>query len=97
MLGTPGRSEEGIRFPTGRVTEGCELPGELWELNSGPLQEQQVLIAAEPSVCPEPSVILLTQGRLRIRQVQVYISSSRAKASLRKGPWVSNARKIWLS
>lgn len=37
------------------------------------------------AVCPEPSVLFLTQGRLRIRQVQVYISSSRAKASLRKG------------
>jgi hypothetical protein len=49
MLGALGRPEERIRVPEGRVTEGCELPGEFQELNSGPLLEQQVLITTEPS------------------------------------------------
>lgn len=28
--------------------DGCELPQGCWELNSGPLQEQQVSLTAEP-------------------------------------------------
>lgn len=34
------------------VTEGCELPCGCWELNPGPLQEQPVLLATEPSLQP---------------------------------------------
>jgi hypothetical protein len=36
------------------ITVGCELPGECWELNSGPLEEQPVLLTAEP--LPSPSM-----------------------------------------
>jgi hypothetical protein len=32
------------------VTDGCELPCGCWELNPGLLEEQPVLLAAEPSV-----------------------------------------------
>lgn len=45
-------SEESIRFPGTRVTGGCELPCGSWESNSGPLEEQLVLLTAEPS--PQP-------------------------------------------
>jgi hypothetical protein len=38
--------EEGI----GSVTDGCEPPYSCWELNSGPLEEQPVLLTAEPSL-----------------------------------------------
>jgi hypothetical protein len=31
------------------VTDGCEPPCGYWELNSGPLEEQSVLLTAEPS------------------------------------------------
>ena len=38
------------------VTDGCEPPCGCWDLNSGPLEEQSVLLTAEPSHRP-PSAI----------------------------------------
>jgi hypothetical protein len=32
------------------ITDGCEPPCGCWDLNSGPLEEQPVLLAAEPSL-----------------------------------------------
>jgi hypothetical protein len=32
------------------ITDGCEPPCGCWELNSGPLEEQSVLLTAEPSL-----------------------------------------------
>ena len=32
------------------ITDGCEPPRGCWELNSGPLEEQLVLLTAEPSL-----------------------------------------------
>jgi hypothetical protein len=32
------------------ITDGCESPCGCWELNSGPLEEQSVLLTAEPSL-----------------------------------------------
>ena len=34
---------------TDSITDGCEPPCGFWELNSGPLEEQSVLLTAEPS------------------------------------------------
>jgi hypothetical protein len=34
------------------ITGSCELPCGCWELNSGPLEEQSVLLPAEPSHQP---------------------------------------------
>jgi hypothetical protein len=31
------------------ITDGCEPPCGCWDLNSGPLEEQSVLLTAEPS------------------------------------------------
>jgi hypothetical protein len=31
------------------ITDGCKPPCGCWELNSGPLEEQLVLLSAEPS------------------------------------------------
>ena len=31
------------------ITDGCEPPCSCWDLNSGPLEEQSVLLTAEPS------------------------------------------------
>jgi hypothetical protein len=38
----------------GPITDGCEPPCDCscWELNSGPLEEQSVLITTEPSLQP---------------------------------------------
>jgi hypothetical protein len=32
------------------IIDGCELPCGFWELNSGPLEEQMVLLTTEPSL-----------------------------------------------
>ena len=42
--------EEGTGPPGTRVTEGCELTYGCWEWNSGPLEEQPVLLTAESSL-----------------------------------------------
>ena len=34
------------------ITDGCESPCGCWDLNSGPLEEQAVLLTTEPS--PQP-------------------------------------------
>jgi hypothetical protein len=36
------------------ITDGCEPPCGGWELNSGPLKEQSVLLTTEPSLQPGP-------------------------------------------
>jgi hypothetical protein len=41
-----------LNFLKPGVTDGCELPSGCWELNPGPLEEQQVLLTAEPSYQP---------------------------------------------
>ena len=38
------------------ITDGCEPPCGCHELNSGPLEEQSVLLNAEPSLQPRPSL-----------------------------------------
>lgn len=43
-------SEEGTGSYGGRVMGGCELPHQFRETNSGLLQEQQVLLTAEPTL-----------------------------------------------
>jgi hypothetical protein len=39
------------------ITDGCEPPYGFWELNSGPLEGQPVLLTTEPS--PQPLLLLL--------------------------------------
>jgi hypothetical protein len=34
------------------ITDGCEPPYSCWELNSGPLEEQPVLLTSEPALQP---------------------------------------------
>ena len=38
------------RRHTDPITDGCEPPCGCWELYSGPLEEQRVLLTAEPSL-----------------------------------------------
>lgn len=51
----PRKSEEGVGFPGAGVVGGSELG---WVLAAGPLEEQQVLVAAEPYLQP-PKLLLL--------------------------------------
>jgi hypothetical protein len=45
---------------------GCEPPCGCWELNSGPLEEQPVLSAAEPPL--QPATILLNKENLECKK-----------------------------
>jgi len=38
------------------IMDGCEPPCGCWELNSGPLEEQSVLLTTEPSLRPSYSI-----------------------------------------
>jgi hypothetical protein len=42
------RPEEGAGFLETGITGGCEPPCGCWKLDPGPLQEQPVLLTAEP-------------------------------------------------
>jgi hypothetical protein len=46
--------EEDISVPGTGVIDGFELPCGCWESNSGPLQEQLVLLTIEPSLSLVP-------------------------------------------
>jgi hypothetical protein len=53
---------EGVRSPKARITDGCELLCGYWELNSGPLEEQSVLLTAEPSLQPLKARVLKSKS-----------------------------------
>jgi hypothetical protein len=52
----PQRPEEGIRAPALVVTDSWELPCECGESTQDPLEEQPVLLAAEPTPATVTSV-----------------------------------------
>ena len=56
-------------FGTG-VTDSCELPCGCWELNPGPLEEQSVLLTAEPSFQPQASSSLMTHISSETRSLE---------------------------
>jgi hypothetical protein len=41
---------EGVRFPGAGVADICEMACGCWELNSGPLEDQPILLTAESSL-----------------------------------------------
>ena len=43
---------EGQKREPDLITDGCEPPCGCWELNSGPLEEQAMLLTSEPSLHP---------------------------------------------
>lgn len=46
------RKKVGVGSPGTVDTDSCELPCVCWYPNPGPLQEQQALLAAGPSIQP---------------------------------------------
>ncbi|XP_057616168.1 zinc finger protein 793-like [Chionomys nivalis] len=47
------------------ITDGCEPPCGCWELNSGPLEEQSMLLTSEPFLQPPPHVYSIKQVKLQ--------------------------------
>jgi hypothetical protein len=41
------------------ITDSCEPPCGFWDLNSGSLEEQSVLLTAEPSLQPDKFIFLI--------------------------------------
>ena len=69
----------GIRSPGTGVTDSCELPYGCWELNPGPLEEQSVLLTAEPFLQPQKifstksyKKILLTLKEIPVKVQEAY-------------------------
>ena len=54
--------------------DGCEPPCGCWDLNSGPSEEQSVLLTAEPSL--QPQIVLFKEF--------TWASFPRIKATVRK-------------
>lgn len=50
MLGAYRSQKESVVSPWTRATDGCEWSWGFWELNQGPLQENHMLLTAEPSL-----------------------------------------------
>jgi hypothetical protein len=50
------------------ITGGCEPPCGCWDLNSGPLEEQSVLLPAEPSGQLPGSCIFFETGFHEVTQ-----------------------------
>ena len=44
------------------ITDGCEPPCGCWELNSGPLEEQAILLTTEPSLQPPLTALVEDLG-----------------------------------
>ena len=44
------------------ITDGCEPPCGCWELNSGPLEEQAMLLTTEPSLQPPRDIFTWVLG-----------------------------------
>jgi hypothetical protein len=45
------------------ITDGCEPPYGCWELNSEPLEEQSVLLTAEPSLQSPTCYFVIMSGK----------------------------------
>ena len=63
------RLEKGVRYLRTGIRDSCELPRGRQETNSGPLEEQQVLLAAEPSLSPSECQNVSTSVTLIGKQV----------------------------
>ena len=61
------------------MTDGCEPPCGCWELNSGPLEEQSVLLTAEPSHQPPIQVSLDFRREGWSRTERAWLSAGRRR------------------
>jgi hypothetical protein len=66
------------------ITDDCEPPCGCWELNSGPLEEQSVLLTTEPSLQPQ-CVLFLTANVWQAFTVVSHIICGRVITNLSVG------------
>ena len=55
-MSTPLLSSDTPEGASDLITDGCEPPCGCWELNSGPLEEQLVLLTVVPSLQPKNEI-----------------------------------------
>jgi hypothetical protein len=58
--------------PEEAITDVCEPPCGCWELNSGPSEEQSVLLTAEPSLQPHFGLFLINPFLMNIDRDELY-------------------------
>jgi hypothetical protein len=56
--------------------DGCEPPCGCWDLNSGPLEEQSVLLPAEPSL---QSSLIQSRQKDRQKEMDSFLAQMEAK------------------
>jgi len=71
-------------------TDGCGPPCGCWELNSGPLEEQSVLLTAEPSL--QPLYTLFFRKPLTSLEVYEKARLGCLTRGLWRSPYVSSPR-----
>lgn len=71
----PACTDGGIRSYGATFIDGCELPCGHWELNSGQLEDQLVLLITEPSLRPWDSFLLLLCDSLVKRKPSLVFNS----------------------
>jgi hypothetical protein len=54
---------------TDLITDGCEPPCGCWDLNSGPSEEQSVLLTTEPSLQPKTGFLCVVLAVLELTSV----------------------------
>ena len=62
------------------ITDGCEPPCGCWELNSGPLEEQAMLLTTEPSLQPERKSFLrnvLKKKKKKRKEKEMYLTQEK--------------------
>jgi hypothetical protein len=52
MHAVPTQAKRGRRICLKRITDGCETPCGCWNWDTGPLEEQTVLLIVEPRLHP---------------------------------------------
>ena len=74
-----GHTRGGLRIPL----DGCEPPCGCWELNSGSLEEEPVLLTPEPSLQPKNENDIFKDVFIKINEFPVAVFRHQKKKKLR--------------
>jgi hypothetical protein len=57
----------------GPITDGCEPPCGCWDLNSGPPEEQSLLLTAKPSLQPRVKLFVFWSSEFESENTEVFL------------------------
>ena len=78
-------TRRGIQMP---IIDGCKPPCGCWDLNSGPLEGQLVLLTTEPSLQPQKILLTTTQTFHPEKKFKRYVCLSQGDMLTSKHGWV---------